>query len=480
MKLSSLLLPLVVLSCHLGHCQNPPNIVLFIADDVSWDDLGAYGNQQVQTPNIDRLASAGVRFDNFYLTASSCSPSRNSILTGRYPHNTGAAELHTRPPETMQSFPELLRANGYYTAHSGKFHSGPYARRGFDRMINDRKEVGDGGEEAWVQIVQERPQDQPFFFWFAAFDAHRRWGPNTFAGKHKATEITPPSYLANGDSTKLDLARYYDEIFRFDHYIGQVVTELQKQRALDNTLILVMADNGRPFPHSKTRVNDRGMKTPFIAFWPRRIGEPRVCESLVSVIDIAPTILGLATEEMPRQFQGRSFESLLSNPDKPFRNYVFAEHNWHDYEAYERMVRSESLMYILNARPQFPQMGPADAVGSPSHADLLLLKEAGTITQEQTDIFTAPRPAEELYDLQSDVEQWNNVASDERYKEDLQDLKSILNQWMTVTGDNIPSELTRDWYERLPGYVKTDQHSIRGEMPGAGKQALQINETGPF
>ena len=98
-----------------------PNVIIFIADDVSWDDFGCYGNKQIQTPNIDSLAGNGLKFTQVYLTASSCSPSRNSIMTGRYPHNTGAAELHTQPPVNMLSFPELLRKNNYYTAMSGKF-----------------------------------------------------------------------------------------------------------------------------------------------------------------------------------------------------------------------------------------------------------------------------------------------------------------------------------------------------------------------
>jgi arylsulfatase A-like enzyme len=119
--------------------QEKPNIIVFIADDVSWDDFGCYGNPQVKTPNIDQLAINGLKFNNFYLTASSCSPSRNSIITGRYPHNTGAAELHTTPPLDMISFPELLRTDNYYSALAGKFHMGPYAKRGFDMIYEGYK-----------------------------------------------------------------------------------------------------------------------------------------------------------------------------------------------------------------------------------------------------------------------------------------------------------------------------------------------------
>ncbi|HSH19470.1 MAG TPA: sulfatase [Draconibacterium sp.] len=457
-----------------------PNIILFIADDVSWNDLGCYGNLDVQTPNIDKLAAQGIRFDNFFLTASSCSPSRNSIITGRYPHNTGACELHTEPPLEMISFPEILKQNGYYTAQSGKFHMGKYAMRGFD-VTSQGGKIGDGGEELWLETIQNRPMEKPFFMWFAALDAHRAWGPNIFSGTHDSTQITPPYYLANEQETKTDLARYYDEIARFDDYIGIITNELKKQDVLDNTLILIMADNGRPFPHSKTRVNDRGMKTPFIAFWPAGIGtKMQECNSLVSAIDIAPTILELAGAKTPELVQGVSFSKLFVKTKKPFRNYVFAEHNWHDYEAHERMVRTKDYLFILNSRPQLTNLGPADAVGSPSYSDLLDLKEKGNISAEQSEIFLTPRPIEELYYNIEDPEQFNNLAFKGEYANKQNQLKKILVEWMKETGDDIPMELTTDWYEKIPGYVKTVNHNIRGEMPGMKNSATKNNNKGKF
>jgi arylsulfatase A-like enzyme len=460
--------------------QKQPNIILFIADDVSWNDLGCYGNLDVKTPNIDQLASHGIRFENFFLTASSCSPSRNSIITGRYPHNTGACELHTEPPIEMISFPEILKQNGYYTGHSGKFHMGKYAMRGFDVSTQGR-EVGDGGEEKWLETIKNRPNGKPFFMWFAAHDAHRNWGPNSFSGTHDSTQISPPDYLVNGQKTKADLAHYYDEIARFDNYIGLVVAELKQQNVLDNTLILIMADNGRAFPHSKTRVNDRGMKTPFVAFWPKGIGEkPKSCTSLVSAIDIAPLILELAGAKIPESVQGVSFVKLLKNPEKPFRNFVFAEHNWHDYEAHERMVRTKDFLFILNSRPQFTNLGPADAVGSPSFTDLLTLKEEGKISAEQAEIFIEPRLTEELYKNAEDRDQFNNLAFSDKYLEKQKELKQVLLEWMDETGDNIPEKLTADWYEKLPGYIKTSSHGIRGEMPGTQNNAVKNNNKGKF
>ena len=479
-RFKTFLIFLILISTSNLIAQKKPNIILFIADDVSWDDLGCYGNREVKTPNIDKLALQGIRFDSFFLTASSCSPSRNSIITGRYPHNTGACELHTEPPLDMVSFPEILKQNGYYTAQSGKFHMGEYAMRGFD-ITSQGKKVGDGGEELWLETIQNRQKEKPFFMWFAALDAHRIWGPNPFSGTHDSIKITPPDYLGNGQKTKTDLAHYYDEIARFDDYIGQVVDELKSQKEFENTLILIMADNGRPFPHSKTRVNDRGMKTPFIAFWPKGIGiKPQVCHGLVSAVDIAPTILELAGAKIPDEVQGVSFAGLFKKPERLFRNFVFAEHNWHDYEAHERMVRTKDFLFILNSRQQFTNLGPADAVGSPSFADLLDLKKTGNLTAEQAEIFLAPRPNEELYYNLNDANQFKNLAFTEKYKEKQKELKQVLLEWMQETGDNIPEKLTADWYEKVPGYIKTPENGIRGEMPGSATNATKNNNKGKF
>lgn len=457
------------------------NFIVFLADDVSWNDFGCYGNSDVQTPNIDKLASEGLMFSNFYLTASSCSPSRNSILTGRYPHNTGAAELHTEPPLAMISFPEVLRNTNYYSAQAGKFHMGHYARRGFDVTSEDSKLNGDGGEHMWLKSIKERPKDQPFFMWFASYDAHREWGPNEFSGSHAPDEINPPFYLANGKETKSDLAKYYDEIKRFDFYIGIVIEELESQNILDNTMIIVMADNGRPFPHSKTRVNDRGMKSPFILHWPQAVkNKGGVCHSLVSAVDIAPTIMKIAKAKYSNTFQGYSFDSLIAKPDTKFRNFVFAEHNWHDYQAHERMVRNRDFMYILNSRPSMAQSGPADAVGSPSYKELDILKNNGSLTTIQADIFAVPRANEELYDLKRDALQLLNVGAVPKYKENLTFMRNVLTEWMQETGDNIPENLTNDWYLKEPGYLKTQFYKIRGEMPGERLNATHNHNKGRF
>ena len=203
-----LILLLIISSCNsnLSEKSDKPNFIIFIADDISWDDFGCYGNSFVQTPNIDKLSSEGIMFSNMYLTTSSCSPSRNSIMTGRYPHNTGAPELHTEPPIDMISLAQELKNSGYFTVSSGKFHMGDYARKGFDLIHEDKKITGLGGEEKWVSSIEDRPKNKPFFLWYASHDAHRDWGENDFSGTHDIEDLTAPEYLINDNSTKLDLS----------------------------------------------------------------------------------------------------------------------------------------------------------------------------------------------------------------------------------------------------------------------------------
>ncbi len=465
--IQKLILGSIVISPVLLQAKEKPNIVFIIADDVSQDDIGCYGNKTVKTPNIDRLASEGIYFTNAYLTASSSSPSRCSIISGRYPHSNGAAELHTPLPESIIPFPLLLKKNNYYTAHAGKWHFGPSVHRAFDRYTDENGyNNGDGGEDNWVRFLRERPKDKPFFFWLASHDAHRQWGADTFGITHDPGLIEIPPYFADTPETRKDIASYYNEIARFDYHVGKVREELQRQGVLDNTVIIVMADNGRPFPRCKTRVYDSGMKTPFIVFWPdgirhKGVGSP----GLISSIDIAPTILELAGVPVPGEFQGTSFAEILKNPAAEVRTAVFSEHNWHDYEAHERMIRTREFIYVLNSRPWLSNCGPADSKGSPTQRALNMQRDEGKLTPAQADVFVIPRPAEELYYVENDPHQLINLASLPRYSDKLQELRRLLNNWRVNTGDNSPDDLTPDWYDRESGKdLKNEKR--RGTMPG--------------
>lgn len=482
-----------------------PNVILFIADDVSWDDLGCTGNPSARTPHIDRLAAHGRRFDAAYLVASSCSPSRSSIVTGRYPHNNGrASELHQPIAAHLPWFPQLLRAAGYHTALSGKHHMSAEAPAAgetaqpapFDHIDTGKTEGNSGGHANWVKVVQERPKDRPFFFWFAALDAHRdwegdrEWREERYGPKHTPAAVRVPPFLRDDAATRADLASYYNEITRFDHFIGQVVATLEKEGTLANTLILILADNGRAFPRAKTRLHDSGMKTYFIAHWPAGLAQPGLpTASLVSTIDIAPTVLEIAGVAAPATFQGVSFLPVLNNPAAIVRRHAFSEHNWHDYEAHGRAVRSEGYLYIRNHRPNLPWQGPADSVRSPSHQALRTARAAGTLSPAQADVFLAPRPSEELYYTVSDPDQLKNLAADPAHAAARARLAKLLADWTEATGDTVPAQLSGDGFDREtgealkgPGGGKAKQAAkaaTRGTPAGTERNAARLNAPGP-
>lgn len=458
-----------------------PNIILIIADDVSWDDIGAYGNSRIRTPNIDKLAENGLKFDNVFLAASSCSPSRISILTGRYPHNTGAAELHTPAPVHLSYFPEVLKASGYFTALAGKWHEGAHTARAYDTLLVDRKANGEGGEAQWLSLLESTPGNKPFFFWLSPYDAHRIWSEEeSFSQPYSVNDVRVPETLVDDLPTRKDLASYYNEITRLDECVGILVNALEKKGQLENTVIVVMADNGRAFPGSKTRLQDRGVKTPFLVHWPAGIAKRgRSVKALVSSIDIAPTLLFLGGAKVPEMLQGRSFAGLLNSPEMPFRSYVFAEHNWHDYEAYERSVRTEKFLYIVNERPSFANDGPIDANQSPSAQSLKKGLADGTLTTAQREAYLAPRQREEFYNNEKDPLQFSNLAGDPSYQQEKERLRKVLKEWQETTGDDLPKGITKDWYDRGDGSALPEK-GVRGDMPGSLKRADTISNGGPF
>jgi arylsulfatase A-like enzyme len=301
-----------------------------------------------------------------------------------------------------------------------------------------------------------------------------------YGPKHRPEDVAVPPYLADDAPTRKDLASYYNEITRFDYFVGQMMGALASENLLENTLVLILADNGSPFPRAKTRLHDSGMKTALIAHWPSRLTRPGVaCESLVSSIDIAPTLLEAAGVGIQPTMQGVSFMPTISNPNAIIRKHAFSEQNWHDYEAHARSVRSDGFLYIRNHRINKPWQGPADSVASPSHQSLLVLKNLQKLTPAQADVFLSPRPVEELYHTESDPLQLNNLASTPEYSAFRERLSKLLDTWMSETSDDVPSDLTPDGYDRSTGKPFHKGPPSRGSWPGKQSNAHLENRPGP-
>jgi len=453
----------------LAEVQGPrPNIVLIIADDMGWDDCGAYGHPRIKTSNIDRIAAEGMRFTNAFLTTSSCSPSRASIITGRYPHNTDAEQLHWPLPAEQLTFVELLKNAGYWTAAVGKWHLGDAVKDRF-HLVREADVSGfqlptgkdaskstmvareKSGCEHWVSTLRSRPEDRPFFLWLASLDPHRDYESGTITNSHTPQDVRVPPYLPDVPEVREELALYYDEIARLDSYVGEVLKEFKEQGIEQNTFVLFISDNGRPFPRDKTTLYDSGIKTPWLVRWPQRIQAGSVCTQLVSSIDIAPTVLTLAGIDTPSRFQGHSFASLLTEPERKIREYVYAEHNWHDYEDLGRAVRSMQYKYIHNDYPDLPATPPADVGRSRTFAAMRRLRAQGKLNQNQMACFVTPRSVEELYDVVNDPHEMHNLVDEPRYADVLQEHRRALTDWSKCTGFRIPATRTPDEFDRETG-----------------------------
>ncbi len=444
-----------------GACQNKknesskdkqPNFIVFIADDAAWNDCAPYGNTVIKTPNINKLGEEGVVFDNAFLTTSSCSPSRCSILTGRYPHSTGAPELHMPLPANQALFAGELQKAGYYTALAGKYHIGA-PRSEFDSIYGGLP----SGCENWMRALKNRPKDKPFFLWLAAHDPHRTYQSHTIPVPHNPANVLVQPYLPDADSTRKDIALYYDEISRLDSYLGQVMAELKRQGIDENTLVIYMTDNGKPFPRCKTRMYDSGIKTPFIVRWPGKIKKGRT-KALISSIDIAPTFCELAGATVLKSFQGVSFVPVLNDFSVETRDFIVGEHNWHDYKAHERAIRNKNFLYIRNAFPELNASPPADAVVSLTYQEMIKLYKANKLNEKQLDCFIAPRAAEELYDVVNDPLQFNNLAENPDYKTELTKMRALLDKWIIDYDDKIDDNITPDKFDRWTG-EKLKQYS---------------------
>lgn len=444
----------------------PPNLILVIADDMAWDDSTPYGHPSIQTPNLDQLAQQGMRFDAAFLTTSSCSPSRSSIITGRYPHQTGAEQLHWPLPGEQITFVEKLKEAGYWTAQAGKWHLGNAIRDRFD-LINGKGKWGTGNSETdstafqttadgsgchlWVETLHRRPADQPFFLWLAATDPHRGYKQNVIPRPHQPEDAIIPPYMPDAPRVREDFALYYDEISRLDAYLGKIMEELEAQGIAENTVILFISDNGRPFPRDKTTLYDGGIKTPWIVRWPSQVAAGSSSASLVSSVDIAPTFLALAGLEKPATFEGIDFRPILQQPGTPIRDQIYAEDHWHDHDDYTRAIRTPEFKYIRNFYPEHPNTPPADALKGLTFAEILDQRNAGTLNKDQLAIFNSPRPEEELYDIRQDPHELNNLAADPEHAATLAAMQARLTAIRKATEDALPTQRTADEFDRETG-----------------------------
>ena len=423
-----------LVSCEQSNLDRP-NFIIIIADDLGWNDLGVYGNSSIKTPNIDQLAASGIRFDNAFLTTSSCSASRASILTGKYPHSNHVMHLDQPLPASQATVARRLKENGYYTASVGKWHLGPYATKDFDSIIEEASNTS--GMQNWVKQIKKRPRRKPFFFWLASYDPHPPYeqADDTLPPAYNPDEIVIPDGFVDGPGTRKEFADYYREISRFDQYTGEVVNELRRQKILENTLIIVMSDNGRAFHRNKLYLYDAGIKTPFILHWPKKIPSPVVNTSLISTVDITPTLLQLAGIPVTPDIQGSPIPAFFGDYSHQGHEYVFAERNWHVLNAHERAVRSRNFLYKENQFPEHGDCVQSQFAHTASFQELRSYYLSGNASPELIDCFSEKRAKQELFRIENSRVIFRNLIDDPTYHDIRLEHQDALKKWRISTRD---------------------------------------------
>ena len=431
---------LVLASASAGVKGIAPNIVVFLADDAGMD-FGCYGNKGIKTPHVDCLSVHGVRFEQAFLTAPQSSPSRTSMLTGKFAHTIGTEDLFAPLDTSIPMLPEYLRKAGYTTAFALKTHWGVMNDTKFDVAIKGDYHPTEGGltEDFFNNYASfiEKNRENPFFIWVGFIDPHRPYEKSNTPQVNRPQDVTVPPFLNDDPETRDDLADYYNEITRMDSDIGRMVETLEQKGLMDNTIIIFLSDNGMPFPRAKGTLYDAGIQTPLVVYWKNIAPEGAVHNNgLVSSIDLAPTILEMAGIDKPADMYGTSLVPLIKDPTLRGSDYIFSERNWHDCDDYIRCIRSERYKVIYNAYYEIPHCTPYDIIMSPSWYSLKRSQREGTLQPQQTQLFISPRAMIEVYDLKKDPDELDNVGATPQYRVEAEKLTRLLVEWQQKTGDH--------------------------------------------
>ena len=434
----------LALSLPLGAAEarrpNRPNVILMIADDMSWKDWGIYGNKFAKTPHIDKAAREGVLFTHAYCNSPVCHPCRSALLTGQDIWRLrDAAVFGGTLHKTFDTYTNILLDGGYDVAHSGKgWGPGYYKPGGWTGPPTGRN-------SSLPKMVTRRGEGRPFCFWWGTTLGHRPFRYRPDGRRLKAIEVPP--YLPDTLAVRRDFAGYYQEIEAFDKEVGKVMGLLEKAGLSKETMLIITSDHGMPWPRGKGSLYDLGTRVPLIIRWPARVTPGRKVDDFVNFIDLAPTIVEAAGLKASKQMTGKSLMKILSSdrngiiePQRDRTHFGLEAHptsgpyaNWLGYMSC-RAIRTRKYLYIRNYRSA-GHVGWKAVQGGP--AVNIMQKEMATdkMVRRHYRLCFGLRPDEELYRIETDPYQMNNLAGDPQFAEVKAALKKSLTDYMKRTDD---------------------------------------------
>ena len=453
---SLLVLPLLAFAA-----SEKPNILFVLSDDQSAAHVGCYGNPDVQTPNIDKLAREGMRFERAYVASPQCVPSRASIMTGRSPVALDMTRFSAPLPAEFKVYPEYLRSAGYYTGVAGRtYHldgGGGAAsakifaekhlatfpdRLDYVRSTNKRPEM----LSQYQEFLDQVPAGKPFCLQLCFSDPHRPYTTEDVPSPRDPAKLTLPPFYPDTPEVRKDLAAYYDEIQRFDSDLGQVLDILEKRGLAKNTIVVFMGDNGSAQFRGKGTLFELGIRVPLVIRWPGTVTPGSTTTNLISGEDLAPTLLEAAGLPAPKDMTGVSFLPRLREQPFDGRTYAFSERGAHASSLPQntasfdlgRAVVGTRYKLIYNALWQLPYF-PVDFGHSEMWKEIVAMHESGKLSPELSQLYFPPvRPMFELYDLETDPYELHNLAGTPDNKTIERDLKQAMLDWMIVERDYLP------------------------------------------
>jgi uncharacterized sulfatase len=430
--------------------ERKPNIVLFLADDLTTRDTGPYGASRVRTPQLDALARESLRFDRAFAASPTCVPSRAALYTGLMPFRNGAHPNHSQCREGVQSLAQHFAAVGYQVVQAGKRHFAPQSVFPWDRI--ESSEIPEPGFEAKPGLntdlnvaavdrwLARRTDSRPLFLIVADHSPHVVW---TQRATFDSAEVdVPPDHIDTPD-TRRARARYYTDIEKMDRNLASLVASLRRHALWDNTAFLFTSDQGAQWAFSKWTLYDSGIRVPLLVRWPGKTRPGTHTDALVSLVDIVPTLLEGVGVPVPAGLDGESFLGVVLGATVRHRDVVFTTHTgdreWNRSPA--RSIRTERYKLIVNLAPRIVYT---------THMDLAKDHDGGREywpsweEAARTDPLAARvldryrhHPPEELYDVQLDPYEQHNLAEDSRYTKILADLRTRLAAWREAQGDRI-------------------------------------------
>jgi arylsulfatase A-like enzyme len=450
--------------CTPGRPALRPNILLLVADDHSAAFVGCYGDPVIRTPHLDQLAREGMRLERAYVTSPQCVQSRASLMTGQSPVRIGMMRFGAPLPSNIVTFPELLRAAGYYTGLAGRPYHLDGAMEGRrpeeTRVVFDRYHlrtfarrvdyIAMGGPTRVLQRVaaffEQWPREKPFFLQASFYDPHRPFMPNATLQPHDPAQLRLPPFFPNTAALRADLAQYYDEVARLDGDVAHILQMLKALGVAGETLVVFIGDNGGAVLRGKGTLYELGIRVPLLIRWPGIVPPGTSTSALISSEDLAPTLLDAAGVAVPRKMSGRSFVRLLRGEAFTARSYVFAARGAHGLElpgstdAFDlsRSVVSRTHKLIYNALWQLPYT-PVGFAREAFWREIQARHQAGTLAPALSQLYFPPtRPLFELYDLRTDPYEMHNLAGTPEAAAKERTLKAALQQWMILNWDHLP------------------------------------------